>query len=521
MIVAPHKQTLLLKVRNPNSIFQVIPNSRPIDYQGHNVAVKLGLDEMQVLRNMGVRVPSPIEHYYSWPGKYVPFAHQIRTAAFATLNRRCFVLNEMGTAKTASVLWAADYLMKLGYIRKVIIAAPLSTLVRVWQNEIFDVLMHRTCAVLHGTREKRFSKLNLDVDFYIVNHEGLEIIGPELVKRVDIDLVIVDEASVYRNASTKRYKILKKTIQPTQRLWLLTGAPCPNAPTDAWALAKLVRPDQVPEYFGSFKRMTMQQITQFKWVPKPDAYNIAYRALQPGIRFKKEDCLDLPPVLISDREVETTPEQRKVYKEMKTHMMADILAAGGVNEISAVNAADQITKLRQILCGVVKVPNTDNYVEIDHAPRVGALIDCIAEADAKVIVVVPFKGIVLSLAAAVRKHYSCEVLNGDVSINQRNTILRQFQDSPDPHVLLCHPKVMSHGLNMTTADTIVFYAPIYSNDEYQQVKDRINRPGQTRAMSIIRLGAMAIEWAIYQVLDGKGRMQSSILELYKQEVNLM
>ena len=424
----------------------------------------------------------------------------------------------MGTAKTASVLWAADYLMKIGAIRKVVIVAPLSTLVRVWQNEIFDVLMHRTCAVLHGTREMRLKKLAYDVDFYIVNHEGLEIVGPEISKRDDIDLVVVDEASVYRNASTNRYKRLKRTIRPTQRVWLMTGAPCPNAPTDAWALARLVRPDQVPEYFGSFRRMTMQQVTQFKWVPKPDGINIAYNALQPGIRFRKQDCLDLPPVLISDREVELTAEQRKVYKEMKAHMMADVLAAGGVSEISAVNAADQITKLRQIVCGVVRVPNTDKYIELDHAPRVSALIDCISEASAKVIVVVPFKGIVLSLAESVRKHYTCEVLNGDVSVTQRNSILRKFQDDPNPHVLLCHPKVMSHGLNMTTADMIVFYAPIYSNDEYQQVKDRINRPGQTRAMSIIRLGAMTFEWGIYQQLDNKGVMQTSILDLYKQEL---
>jgi SNF2 family DNA or RNA helicase len=85
-------------------------------------------------------------------------------------------------------------------------------------------------------------------------------------------------------------------------------------------------------------------------------------------------------------------------------------------------------------------------------------------------------------------------------------------------VLLCHPKVMAHGLNLTVADTIVFYAPIYSNEESQQVMDRINRKGQKRSTTIIRLGATQLEWNIYNVVEGRRLTQESILELYQQEL---
>jgi SNF2 family DNA or RNA helicase len=105
-----------------------------------------------------------------------------------------------------------------------------------------------------------------------------------------------------------------------------------------------------------------------------------------------------------------------------------------------------------------------------------------------------------------------------VPVAKRNAILSEFKNSKDPHVLLCHPKVMSHGLNLTEADMIVFYAPIYSNDEYQQVKDRINRPGQKRKMTIVRLGSHALEWKIYERLDSKALTQEGILELFKQEM---
>jgi hypothetical protein len=74
---------------------------------------------------------------------------------------------------------------------------------------------------------------------------------------------------------------------------------------------------------------------------------------------------------------------------------------------------------------------------------------------------------------------------------------------------------MAHGLNLTEADTLIFYAPIYSNDEYQQVIERFNRVGQKRKMTIVRIGAHPLEWSIYRVVDNRGVTQDNILKLYK------
>ena len=84
--------------------------------------------------------------------------------------------------------------------------------------------------------------------------------------------------------------------------------------------------------------------------------------------------------------------------------------------------------------------------------------------------------------------------------------------------LLCHPQVMAHGITATEADMLIFYGPIYSNDQNQQVMERINRPGQTRKMTVVRMGASALEWAIYNVLEGKRLNQETILEMYKKEL---
>lgn len=295
----------------------------------------------------------------------------------------------------------------------------------------------------------------------------------------------------------------------------MTATPCPNAPTDAWALARLVDPSRVPTYFGQFKNLTMRQMSTYKWAPKPGSEKIAFKVLQPAVLYKKKDCLDLPPVVTTQRSAQMTKDQTTMFKEMR---LAAVLEAMD-QRITAVNAADKINKLRQLLCGVVKNTDTGEYVTVDYKHRLDLLLECIQEANAKVIVVVPFKGIIADLAKKVEPHYSCAVLNGDVPAKKRREIINEFKQLEHPHVLLCHPKVMAHGLNLTEADTLIFYAPIYSNDEALQVVERFNRAGQTRKMTVVRMGAHPLEWAIYKMLDERQENQSSILDLYSTHVN--
>ena len=518
MYVDGPTKTVLLRVKDPFYIRDLLPKSRTVAHEHFNVAIKHTLGSTKILRNLGIEVPAPIQTQYDWPGKYTPFDHQRVMAEFLTFNRKCFNLSEMGVGKSAAALWAADFLMKAGVVRKVLILSPLSTLERVWKNDIFDVLMHRSAVKLYGSRTQRLEALEYDVDFYIMNHDGVKI-GPvheALKKRKDIDLIIVDEASVFRNHQTQMYKGLYSLVRDDQRLWLLTGTPTPNAPTDAWALARLISKSNVPKFFGQFKRETMNHITTFKWAPKPDAEDTVYKALQPAIRFKKADCLTLPPLVTTERQTTLTKEQADAFKSMMTTLRME---ANG-EQIGAVNAADKITKLRQILCGVVKDPSTDRYVEIDHSTRTKTLLETMQEASAKILVIVPFKGIIQTLEKEVGKHYSVAVVNGDVSPKKRDETFLKFKTEKDPHVLLCHPAVMSHGLNLTEADMLIFYAPIYSNDQFLQVVERFNRTGQTRKMTVVRLGAHPVEWDIYRAVDVKSKSQKSLLDLYRSIITM-
>ena len=521
VLIDKNTESVVLHAADPLALRGLLTSSKTLPHPVYNFAAHHTLESTKVLRNLGFDVPAPIRSQYDWPGRYTPYEHQILMSEFLTLHRRAFNLSEMGTMKTNAALWAADWLMKTGRVRKALVISPLSTLESVWQNDIFETLPHRSAAILHGSKERRLKYLGIKADFYILNHDGVKIadLQAAIMKRPDIDLVIVDEAGMYRNASSGKYKALAKIItnRPDMRLWLMTGTPCPNAPTDAWALARLVSPERVPKFAGAFQRETMMKITQFKWVAKIDAFDKAYQAMQPAIRFRKKDCISLPPVTTQNHSAQMSPAQASAVKQLKDHM---ITATSKGVKITAANAADQINKMRQVLCGALKDPATGQYHPIPHPGRLKALLDAVQSASAKVLVVVPFKGIIRLLAPELEKAgYSCAVVNGDVSRAQRSEIFKAFKTQKDPHILLCHPAVMAHGLNLTEADTLIFYAPIYSNDEVEQVNERFNRAGQTRAMTIVRIGAHPLEWAIYKATDVKKQSQNSILELYDNLVH--
>ena len=521
ILVDARTESLVLKAPDPFMLRDLLPRSKTLPHPDYNFAVHHTMESTKVLRNLGFNVPAPIRSQYDWPGRFTPYDHQIEMSEFLTMHRRCFNLSEMGTMKTNSALWAADWLMKTGRVRKALILSPLSTLVSVWQNDQFETLPHRTSAIIHGDKAKRMKYLGIDADFYILNHDGIKIpeVMDAVLKRPDIDLIIVDEAGMFRNPQSGKYKALFKLINTRHdmRLWLMTGTPCPNAPTDAWGLARLVSPERVPKFAGAFQRDTMMKISQFKWVPRINAYELAYQAMQPAIRFRKKDCISLPPVTTRDLGAALTPAQAAAVKQLKDNMTT--ASANGVT-ITAANAADQIGKMRQVLCGALKDPTSGVYHPLPHSPRLQALLDSINSASAKVLVVVPFKGIIRLLEAELAKvNISCAVVNGDIPMAKRAAIFEQFKKQKDPHVLLCHPAVMAHGLNLTEADTLIFYAPIYSNDEVEQVNERFNRAGQTRKMTIIRIGCHPLEWMIYKLTDTRKAAQNSILELYNQAMH--
>jgi SNF2 family DNA or RNA helicase len=453
---------------------------------------------------------------YDWPRPHnlSPFAHQKETAKFLVSNRKAFCFNEQGTGKTASVIWATDYLMKVGILRRVLVICPLSIMKSAWQNDLFKFAMHRTVAVAHGSAEKRREVLAGDAEYVIINYDGVGIVKKE-IEAAGFDLVVIDEASAYKNAQTERWKDMRDLMKTIKGLWMLTGTPAAQSPMDAYGLAKLVNPTAVSPIYGQFRDKVMIKVGQFRWVPKPDAKEYVHNILQPAIRFEKAQCLDLPPVTHVDRDAPLTPQQMKYYNILKKQMLFE---ADG-EEISAVNAAVQINKLLQIAGGAV-YSDSKEVIEFDVSERLRVVQEVIEESSHKVLVFVPFTHTIELLEKHLTKNgISCDVINGSVNVNRRTAIVKQFQESANPKVLIIQPQAASHGLTLTAANTVIWYAPCTSVETYLQANARIDRPGQVNNMTVVHIKGSPIEKKIYSMLRNNIENHMKIIDLYRQEIS--
>jgi SNF2 family DNA or RNA helicase len=453
---------------------------------------------------------------YTWPRPpgFTPFEHQKTTAEFLTGNPKAFCFNEQGTGKTASVIWAVDYLMTIGLVKRVLVICPLSIMKSAWQNDLFKFAIHRTVSVAYGAARKRKEIVNAGAEFVIINFDGVGIVKKEIMAG-GFDLIVVDEASAYKNAQTERWKDLRDLTKVIKGLWMLTGTPAAQSPVDAYGLAKLVNPKGVSPFFGQFRDTVMMKLTMYKWIPKPTSQLIVHKALQPAIRFEKADCLDLPPVTFVERDAPLTPQQLKFYNILKKQMLIE--AAG--EEVSAVNAAVQINKLLQIAGGAVYT-DTGEVVEFDVSSRLNVVQEVIEESSHKVLVFVPFTHTIQLLEKHLQKHgITCDVINGSVPVNKRSDIVKQFQEQPEPKVLLIQPKAASHGLTLTAANTIIWYAPCTSVETYLQANARIDRPGQVNNMTVVHIKGSPIEAKMYTMLQGNINNHQKVIDLYRQEIS--
>jgi SNF2 family DNA or RNA helicase len=351
---------------------------------------------------------------YSWPGMFKPFEHQITTSQFLISNNKAFCFNEAGTGKTSSVIWAVDYLMDLGLIKRVLIVCPLSIMYSAWQADLFKTAMHRTAGVAYGSRSKREKVIHGGYDFVIINYDGVGIVKED-IKAAEFDLIVIDEANAYKTSTTRRWKIMKSLIYPSTGVWMLTGTPASQSPLDAYGLAKLVNPNGVPKFFSAWRDKVMFPVSRFKWAPKPGSRELVFETLQPAIRFTKEECLDLPDVMYQYRSASMTSQQQKFYKILKEDLL--IKAAG--EEVSAVNAAAKLSKLLQLSGGAVYT-DTGEVLEFDVKPRLDILNEILEEASHKVIVFVPFKHTIRIVNEHIKKGgYTTEIINGETSAFNR------------------------------------------------------------------------------------------------------
>lgn len=524
-LILPKLKAVVVVADDPR--IMAIPGAQ--EFHDHYAVMPHNVPNSQALRAIGIPVPSPIGFYYDWPltaGKFVPGVHAKETAGFFTLFKRGYCLNDIGTHKTASALYASDYLQTTGVIRRTLIISPLSTLEQVWADTTYFTFPKKSIGVLYGTAAKRRQIFKENHDWYVINFDGLGIITDRTydnkkrlvsakLLRDDIDLIVIDEIGEYRNYDTEKYAILKKVIQPAHWVWGMTATPTPQAPTDAWAQAKLLTPGTVPGHWTAFRDLTMRKVSTFRWVSRPAATGIVASVLQPSIRYERSECYDLPPTTYAGRDCELTAVQKKHFTELMNVFVTEFKSG---QKVVAINEGVKISKLLQVVAGVV-YDKTGAEVVVDAAPRLKLLDEIITQAGQKVLVFVPFTHALKQVHEYVSKRWTCEMVNGEVSKTKRDDIFMRFQSTPDPHVIVADARTMSHGLTLTKASTIVWYLPAPSSNIYVQANGRIVRSSQVNNTLILHISATKLERKIYARHQTQTAEQGVLLELLRDAIS--
>lgn len=477
-------------LRNNGDLYHVLPH---------------GPQAQIMLRVAGIEAPPPVLSQYDWNGG-TPFDTQRNTAALLTSNTRAYVLSDMGTGKTRAALWSWHYLYQQGCAGKLLIVAPLSTLRFTWAREIFLILPQVKVKVLYGTAKDRRELLAQDADIYIINHDGLKVVAKELFDRRDIDTLVLDELAVYRNNS-QRSKQMRVFAQRFRWAWGMTGRPMPQAPTDCWAQCMILTPQNVPKYFRHAQTMLMTQVSQYKWVPKNDALDTAYRWMQPSVRYSLDDVVELPESIYRTIDIEMTPEQGQVYRTMANQFAVMVQK----QQISAANAGVALGKLLQVGVGCIYSTNP-LYATLNSTSRSDMLLELLEAAEHKVIVFVPWRHAINELSALFEKNkIDHAVIHGGTT--HREKIFHAFQNTSQYRVLLAHPGCVHHGVTLTAATTVIWYSPAASLEVYEQANARIRRVGQKHKTQFLHLQSSAVERKIYTRLAGRQRLQDEFLEM--------
>lgn len=491
----------------PHQMIELAPDTIALPWTYANAAC---------LALMDLPAVSPIYKEYKWIGPewFKPYQHQIRCADFLALRRRAYCFAGTGSGKTATAIWAAHYLMTLGLVKKVLFISPLSVLTDAWDQGLACLLFGvEKYTIITGSAEKKAKLVKEDTPFHAINYEGVKNLHRELMEN-NYDLVVLDESTKVKNRNTDLWMSCYPLVRKAMYAWQMTGTPTPMGPMDAYGQACMF--DRFGERSVSktwFENLVTFQSGPFKRIPVKNWQEIVAQYLKPAIRIRTRDCVDLPPLVTVQRHIPLTSVQDAAIKVLRTQEAVNL--AG--RDVEGSNMAILLNKVVQIACGAV-LDGEGTVIEVKPTKRLNEMLEIIHGEEGKTIVFAPFRAAVNMIAKYLRgKGISVGIVHGGVAAAARQKIFNAFQndDKKVIEVLVAVPSAMAHGVTLTEASHIIWYAPVTSTEVYLQANARMERNGQKRHMTVTELWGDSREKQLYDVIAGRAEGQLTLLDIYK------
>lgn len=439
------------------------------------------------------------------------FKHQETTAQFVADNENVLCTSDPGTGKTISVI--EGFLRRKA--KKMLVLAPLSILRPAWGDDISKYAPDLKWAVAHG--KGREDVMAGDYDIVISNHDAVKWIC-KLPKEIlnGFDMLCVDEFTAYKNRTSQRSKAALKLARSIPAKVLLSGTPDPNSVTDLWHPVFMLDGGQrLGRQFFAFRSQvcaptqTGPRPEMVKWEDKEGAGPMVADMLSDiTVRFKFEDCIDIPENTTRYMYVDLPTKLRKQYEELAyTSYLA--LKEGTIN---AIHAGAKAKKLLQLLTGAVY--DESGAVVSVHKDRYELVMELVAERKKSVVAFNWRHERDALIEIAEREGISYRVIDGSVSGNDRELAVKQFQFS-DLQVIFAHPQSAGHGLTLTAGTATIWCSPTYNAEHFQQFNRRIYRAGQTKKTETILIAARDTkETEAYDKLEGKLNRMEDLLSIF-------
>jgi len=439
---------------------------------------------------------------------------------------------EMGTGKSKVLIDNIAMLYDNGKINGALIIAPKGVYKNWYDSEIPthlpDHIDKKVVLWQANINDKQQKKLNTlfepgeDLHVLLMNVEsfstkkGLDF----AIKFLSChkNMVAIDESTTIKNPSAKRTKNILSLIPFSKYRRILTGSPVTKSPLDLYTQCKFLDPWLLghSSYYSfrtryaqmrtaNFGGRSVQIITGYKNLSELS------EKLQPfSYRVLKDDCLDLPKKTFMKRIIQLTPEQEKVYRQMKQMALAEL--NGKV--ITTATVMTQLMRLHQITCGHFK--SNDGTVQKLKNDRTNELINIINEVSGKVVIWAHWRNDIETIIEHLKKEYgdnSVVTYYGDTTQDERQNAIKQMQD-PNSTVrfLVGTPQTGGYGITLTAASTMIYYSNGYDLEKRQQSEARIDRIGQTKPMTYVDIIAEeTIDEKIVKALRKKINIATEIM----------
>jgi len=463
--------------------------------------------------------------------KTKPYAHQM-TALEKSWNRETFAyFMEMGTGKTKVLIDNLAMLYDKGKVNGALIIAPKGVVGTWYNNEIPthlpDHIKHETVLWKAAITKKQQEKLDTlfqpgeDLHILIMNVEAFSTTkGVNFAHKFlssHRSLMAIDESTTIKNPTAKRTKNILKLAESAVYRRIMTGSPVTKNPLDLYTQCDFLSPwllDFTSYYafrnrYAEMKTLHMhgrqvQVVNGFKNLGElsDKLKDFSYRVL-------KDDCLDLPDKIFIKREIQLSPDQRRLYDQMKKEAIAILKG----KQSTTVNTLTQLMRLQQITCGHFTAD--DGATQPIPNNRITELMDVLEETEGKAIIWAHYQYDITAIIQAVAKKYGEKSIvdyYGLTPQEERQPNIKRFQDDPECRFIVGTPSTGGYGITLTAANTVIYYSNGYDLEKRLQSEDRAHRIGQKKSVTYVDIMADdTVDEKIVQALRKKINIASEVL----------